>query len=112
MHIYTFIIIYTILYIIHSESIPYIQTFRHFRHTVCIGLVQPQGPQGPQGLTRPGESGRLEREPLPVHLDKVLKAFGDGLEESEKLHVNAGERCLGMAKADGMAKAFIKSILI
>ena len=55
------------------------------------------------GLTRPGESGRLEREPLPVHLDKVLKAFGDGLEESEKLHVNAGERCLGMAKAVGMA---------
>lgn len=40
------------------------------------------------------ESGRLEREPLPVHLDKVLKAFGDGLEESEKLQVNAGERCI------------------
>ena len=28
---------------IHSESIPYIQTFRHFRH-MFFGLVQPQGP--------------------------------------------------------------------
>lgn len=71
-----------------------------------MGLVQPQGP-----LMDLGESGRLEREPLPVHLDKVLKAFGEGLEESEKLQ-NAGERCLGLGMAkDGMAmaKAFIKS---
>ena len=46
-----------------------------------------------------------------MHLDKVLKAFGEGLEESEKLK-NAGERCLGLGMAkDGMAmaKAFIKS---
>ena len=43
------------------------------------------------------ESGRFfereQREPLPVHLDKVLKAFNDAVEESER-HVNAGEGCL------------------
>lgn len=99
MHIYRFIIIYTILYI----QNPY-HTSRH------LDILDIWGWFNHKDLDL-GESGRLEREPLPVHLDKVLKAFGEGLEESEKLK-NAGERCLGLGMAkDGMAmaKAFIKS---
>ncbi len=49
-----------------------------------------------RGASGAGAGSRLEREQreqLPVHLDKVLKALNDAVEESER-HVNAGEGCL------------------